>query len=180
MLCIVKSSDFKESLKILKRLVTLMEKNDFGNGNVRAKYAEMYVADKLRKYNPQIGYERDVTNSDIYLSDMKKRIEVKSSIFKEDYWDWAFSPKQIKNEKFDYCVLIGFNDKGIIKKIFVMTYEELEKHPLLRENGQQNNTYIMYSTKYSESSEYSEGDSKVELDLNKYPEKFENRWDKIK
>ena len=141
----------------------------------------MYVANKLKKHHPQIAYERDVRSADIYLSIIDKRIEVKSSIIKEDdYWDWSFGFKQINNHKFDFCVLIRFDGKGKISKEFVLTYEELKNHPLKRpETLAGTNTYIMFSPNYKNTEEYKEKSAHFELELNTNPQKYEKRWDRI-
>ncbi len=174
-------TEFKEMLILLKKTVKKMEKLEVSHGNIRGKYAEIHVAYKLRKYISQIDQERDIKSADIYLLKLGKRVEVKSSIFKGDYWAWSFGFKQLTNNKFDYCVLIGFNNNGAIGKTFVLTFDELKIHPLKREESLVGtNTYIMYSTAYKKSNEYKTRESKVELDLNLNPKKYEDRWDKIK
>jgi hypothetical protein len=64
---------------------------------LRSAFAEIYVANRLARFNPQLWNERENLNADIYLKKLDKRVEVKSTMLKEDaFWDWAFQFSQIK------------------------------------------------------------------------------------
>jgi len=119
---------------------------------VNSIYAEYYVAHELAKrgLSVQIGDERAVANSDIYLPESEIRIEVKSAVIDKNGW-WAtfsFSKNQLtykyddgKIGKFDYCVCIPFKEKHKddsvwygydITGAFILSMEEIKKDILNR------------------------------------------------
>ena len=108
-----------------------LEEIGYPIGKLGAMYAELYVANELSRFSPEIGYERKSKTADIYLSKIGKTVEVKAhekGLFsgEEDY-AWAIQSDQLKAHKFDYCVLIGYSKSLQIEKLFVLTYEDFLK-----------------------------------------------------
>lgn len=177
--------NLKPILKSFGRTLELLEKHNLSNGNVRAKYAELYALDKLQKHKPRYGGDREVKSADIELAN-GKRAEVKSSAPYDDKgyecWAWAFQINQLKEHKFDYVILFGFNKEGKIKVTFILTYRDFKNHPFNRKYSwvPGANTYIEYSPDYFEEYEGEKKESKIEVKLNKHPELFRNKWGKIK
>ncbi|MCK5699475.1 MAG: hypothetical protein KAH93_06495 [Candidatus Aenigmarchaeota archaeon] len=167
-------SKFKE---YLENCLEISMKNNWGASRIGGLYGEVFVANKLLKYEPQIGAERENKNADIYLKEIGRRVEVKWASFyeKERYWSWGFGEgKQIENEKFDYCVLVASDENGKVKHCFVFTYDEMSK---LKHGDKGMISQKYYITVYEGSVEY---ENELESDLNKNTEKYEERWDKIK
>lgn len=63
----------------LRKAINELERINYPIGKLRSVYAELYVANKLAKFSPQIGAEREDKSADIYLAKIGKRVEVKSS-----------------------------------------------------------------------------------------------------
>src|SRR2546422_8907432 len=107
-----------ESLsKVLKELA----KQGLQDRSVRCRYAEYLVARILTEKGHKVQMLNGrgcQTSADIFLPQMGKCVEVKSSCFYPDGWAYAsFSDgNQIKKERFDYCVWIVFDKAGNKKR----------------------------------------------------------------
>lgn len=190
--------------KLLAKVVNHLESayeimGNYGNLEKRMlyKYAEYFVALKLLEhgFDVQIGSERKVKNAknaDIFLPNEKIRVEVKSSIYKPQQEGWAASfgnGTQITKEKFDFCVFITYdkNKWWKVDKIFVFTRDELTEivKPRYELAAFKNNAcLLLYHGNYENYSAYvnvwEETEYDIEIRLNKSPEKYHERWDKIK
>lgn len=176
--------------KILKE-ISILELED---SKVRCKYAEYFVACELAKkgYSVQILNRRDETSADIYLTDIKKKIEVKSGKYDNDGWtDASFGlGKQIKNGKFDYCIFVTFSksEEGKIEEVFIFTREELEEVANISRKVARfqstNPCLLLRCRSFAEYKNWIEINNhkqlKIEEELNEHPEKFNKKWDKIK
>lgn len=70
----------------LESILKILTNSGIRDSWIRKSYAEYLVASELTNqgYKIQIGNERDVKSADIYLPDIKKRVEVKSELYQED------------------------------------------------------------------------------------------------
>ena len=147
-------------------------------------YAESLVAMKLleNEYNVDFhGPQFDL------LVDGKKQIEVKCGVLKT--WGAGASfgmGKQITEDKFDYCVFVVLDrDKDYEPiKFFVFSREELKECGKHRPDLTEPNTpSILFYYKNAKDLEESEKKGElvftIERELVYYPEKFEDKWDKI-
>jgi hypothetical protein len=151
-------------------------------------YAELWVAEKLCKYEPQMYNDRDVTESDIYLPTTKKKIEVKHSIWGKSekkygsvkYASWVFGIKQVKDGKFDYAVVIADSRKNIKPEdVFVFTIDEIKMWHEKSINGKPG-YYLCKCKNYEDfkhlMKEWEYHPSEVGKKLNKNPQPFRKRW----
>lgn len=177
-------------------------------GESLAEYFVAYQIAK-RGLKVQVWDERDNTNADIFLPDQRKRVEVKSSIF-DGGAAFGFNVNQLTEPKFDYCVLIEFHrkkkdDGWHIKNSRVMSSKEMNLNEIIERGNKvrklylkgskkakkearewaahpETNPYLLYT--YQNLQEYKEIISKwrtkIEIDLHKRPNKYNNRWDKIR
>jgi len=180
-----------ETLKSLERAMNKLKELGYPIGRVRSIYGELYVTKKLTNLKPQVGGSRKYnTSADIYLEEINKYVEVKScekhKMTENATWVWTFGEKQIKDRKFDYAVLIGFGENSFnIEKVFVLSCNELADLRLREDSVRKEGTvYISY---YDNPKDYEKDiqdkeieDVKIEKELNKYSEKFEDRWGEIR
>jgi hypothetical protein len=174
---------------------TLKELTKLGivDSKLRSKYAEYLVAYELAKrgHDVQLSNERENTNADIYIADKQKRVEVKSGKYDEEGWtDASFGDgKQISRNKFDYCVFVTFDesDESKVNEIFIFTREELEEVAKPRKgiaaHPKTNPCLLLRCRNFNEyEEEYvkTHKSLKIEVDLNKYPKKYDQAWTKIK
>lgn len=176
--------------KALSKATCILDKQRWLSREVKAKYAEVYVANKLstKGFHPEIGEERANKQSDIFLEDAKKRIEVKSAKYNlpdKDYWGywtWTFQVSQIKGKAFDNAVLVAFDNYGKIKHCFVLSFTDLKYMKQQRKDARYKTgsyTYVSFYNTKTYQLKWSK-DCKIEQKLNQHPELFRNRWDKIK
>jgi len=186
--------------KILLKITNYLEntlkeltKSGITDSKLRFKYAEYLVAYELAKrgHYVQLSNERENTNADIYIADKQKRVEVKSGKYDEDGWaDASFGRgKQILENKFDYCVFVTFDesDESKVNEIFIFTKEELEEVAKPRKDismhPKTNPCLLLRCLNFNEyEKEYIKTfkSLKIEVDLNKYPQKYDRAWAKIK
>jgi hypothetical protein len=162
-------------LESLGQAVHDVEKLNRSIGQLRAIYTELYVAKKLEKCEPQLGYDREVRTADIYLARSGKLVEIKADekgVFSgEADFAWSISPKQLDG-KFDYCVMIGYSESLKIEKVFVFTAKDFKKEPKHNPEFIRDLAGVCYGQTYR-------GHTPLEKRLHLHPEEFENRWDKI-
>jgi len=159
----------------LGKAIHAVEELNRSIGQLRAIYTEVYVAQKLKMYNPQLGYDREVRTADIYLAKSEKRVEVKADekgVFSgEADFAWSFSPKQLEG-KFDYCVLVGYSGSLDIEKVFVFSADDFAGEPSHNPSFIRDLAGISYGGGYR-------GRTRLERRLCSRPQDFENRWDRI-
>ncbi len=167
------------ALDSLKKAIHEVGGLDRSIGQLRAVYTELYVASMLKKFSPQLGYARPVTarTADIYLSTIEKRIEVKADekgVFSgEADFAWSLGPKQLRDHKFDFCVVVGYSDSLNIEKVFVFSQSDFVGEPIHNPFFIRDLAGVAYGNKYP-------GETPLERKLHNNPTLFENRWDKIK
>lgn len=168
-------------LNTLEKTINYLAKSGYQIGKLRAIYAEHYVASRLATLFPQLGEDRCVKSADIYLAAINKRVEVKATqkgsfCLEGADWCWAINPEQLKKRKFDYCVMIGFDDKEPLKivKELVFSYNDFGGEPSEREDFMHESAGLCY---YSEG--YSGSLTRLERKLREHPNSYEARYDRI-
>jgi len=156
---------------------------------------EMYVIDKLfrlgyKNIEPKGGHSR----YDIYLHDTDKRIEVRTSLLKNenvypkgiDFYGWAVERTTQKiDDKFDILIGIALPQSFNRPKYYIFTREETKKLGTVTGGRfsnvskkihlfkNENNLKQAIETKPKQVTSY-------ERYINRNPDKFLNRWDKLK
>lgn len=181
-----------EITNFLENTLKVLTKEEIVDSKLRSRYAEYLIAYELakRRHDVQLSNIRDHASADIYLSDIQKKVEVKSGKYHDDKWAYASfgKGKQILKNKFDYCVFVTFDefDESKINEIFIFTKEELVEvaisRPDIVKHPETNDCLLMRAPNFKEYQEYIKNykSLKIESDLNKYPEKYDRAWDKIK
>jgi len=118
----------KSIAKIVKHLTAVQSQLSEINETdsiIRSRYAEYFTASKLaeRGYTVELLHKRKVKSSDLYLPDLKKRIEVKSGNGSASFGDGA----QIRKRKFDYCVFYPVGDEGRLESPLIFSIDELKE-----------------------------------------------------
>src|SRR3989338_3804186 len=95
---------------------------------------EFYALQKLEKMDLQPEHKGGQGGYDIYLKKINKRIEVRTSLWKNEgvypdetirFWGWRVeNMNQKKSEKFDYLIGIGLDDDFNKPKFYIFTYKE--------------------------------------------------------
>ena len=158
-----------------------------GDKRLASYCAEYLVAVKLAQKGHNVSVLQKRRGPDIYLRDIDRYIEVKSS--HSDLSDWGcgasfYTGKGIKNNEFDYCVFVVFR-KLEPSEFLIFTVEELKE---LAEKPRSypittfpNNPCVLF--RYNSLKEYEDhmrGNLlDIEIKLHRYPEQFRDRWDKI-
>jgi len=190
----VKKKDIIEIVNHLEKALNILNATGLRDSKLRSKYAEYLVALKLAemRYEVQVMNERDDRSADIYIPNKGIRVEVKSGEYR--YEDGAYTTdasfghgNQIE-KKFDFCVFVTF-DKGRQKEFFIFSSEDLKEVKESKRNiagfPKTNPCLLLRYRNYEEYEKYFEKIGrkqdmlKIEIDLHKYPEKYQD-WDKIK
>ena len=177
----------------LEEILEILTDSKIEDSWIRKTYAEYLIAFRLASqgHKVQICNERDVRNADIYLPDIRKRVEVKSGLYEEDeygiYVGASFGKgTQITKEKFDYCAFVTF-DQNQVRETFLFEKEELKEvgkpRPKIAGFPKTNPCLLLFYKKL-ESYQKFIGDLpkyklQAEYDLNKHPQKYKNRWNII-
>lgn len=155
-----------------------------------SKYSEYLVALKLTEvgHRIQIGSERENRKADIFLPDKELKVEVKSGKFNGAWYVASFANgKQIKQDKFDYCVFVTF-DKHTPKEFLVFSRKELDEVANISRNNlarfKETNPCLLFRFKdWPQYKKYMDNWGgkmfQIEVDLHKHPEKYKERWGKI-
>ena len=190
--------------KYYKLLEAISELNESDSHmSIRSIYAEYYVANELEKrgHKPILsGPEKPkpVKSHDIYLSDINKKIEVKSAreLSKEfpaarsrrvSGYEWALGKKdktgKTQQDKFDFLVLIGFKHKTCeinnIKDNKKIPIKNKKCIFIIGRNEYKTFNNNFFTSKYGVTYEQ-EALTKIEKDLEKDPTMHLEGWDKIK
>jgi len=132
---------------------------------------------------------------DIYLHKIEKRIEVRTSLLKNEgvfpnginFYGWRVENRnQKKSEKFDYLICIALDDNFVKPRFYIFTYQEafkvgnvnigrfgnVKKKIQLFENKQTYRNALKSKQSYliTEYEQY----------INRNPSYFQNKWKKIK
>lgn len=157
---------------------------------IMSRYLEYRVALELakREHIVQVLNERDSKGADIYLPEEDIKVEVKSRKFVYGSSCASFGTgRQIKEDKFDYCVFVPYEDNRI-REFLVFSRKELAEvadRPLKKfARFPKTNPYMIvrcnsYQDLKSRLESFGEEILEIEEELHKHPEKFVDRWDKI-
>jgi len=174
----------------LEKILRILTDSSVEDSWIRKIYAEYLVAFELasRGHEVQIGTERDVRSADVYLPDLRKRVEVKSGIYERDEYGMETAASfgnggQIKKNKFDYCVFVAF-DKNKIDRIFMFRSEELKEvarpRPQIAAHKETNPCLLLFYKEHEDYKHFAGDHQKeklqIEDDLNKNPRKYQDRW----
>jgi len=176
---------------LLERVLKELTSSKIVDSKLRSKYAEYAVAHVLAKkgHQVQLSNERNNKNADIYIADKQKRVEVKSGKYDDEWTDASFGyGNQISDDKFDYCVFVTFDkdDDSEIKEMFVFTRNELKDVAKPRKKiadfPKTNPCLLLRCQNFKDYEEAmkTEQKLKIEIDLNRHPEKYNRAWNKIK
>jgi len=157
---------------------------------------EMWVAAELQKRHHEVKVERKQKHADLYIENFG--IEVKGGTRRIEEtnhgniprWGYSFDDgRQLRERDFQICVLVRANENSIPFDCFVITRQELNRHPIpLRKPrvGKKNKVIIrilepedfdifralMASWGWREETE-------IEKRLHQQRSDFKDRWDKI-
>jgi hypothetical protein len=186
--------ELSSAVGYLEKALTIIINRGWTPKDIGPKYAELLVANKLKKFRPKIGDERksDEKSSDIYLAKINKKIEVKWSNLhfwkgckkhgNIEAWDCRFGDEQIKKRKFDFFVMVT-SHKNRKPKFYIFTFEELKSLKKVDVKAGKGYDIALYCKPKFElimNCKDCVEKMKVERDLNLHPKKYESRWDKIK
>ncbi|MEM3062379.1 MAG: hypothetical protein QW303_02370 [Nitrososphaerota archaeon] len=124
---------YSECLEPLEDAIKKLNNMNISTARVGGLLSEIWVASELEKLGlkPRLGNNRKDKKADIYLDEINKRVEVKYA--KPHYFHgikaWGFNfgnGSQIKEEKFDFCVLVIADDCGIPKEAYILALKELK------------------------------------------------------
>lgn len=161
---------------------------DSGDRRLAPYCSEYLVASRLlhKGHDPEVLQTR--RRPDVYLRDIEKYVEVKSG--HSDLSDWGCGASfgtgnSIKNRKFDYCVFVIFSglDPSEFLIFSVDELREVADNPRPRPYTVfPNNRCVLL--RYNSLEEYLEDVEgytlDIELELHRHPERFRDRWDKIR
>jgi len=188
----------KHALAQIKRnfenIFKILRKSGLSDSSLRHRYAEYFVAYILasRGHKVHLLNKREDAGCDLCLADRNIRIEVKSGKCDKDNWAFASfgEGNQIKSKKFDYCVFVIFNEKkeGKINDIFIFTINELKEVTKARKgiasHIETNPCLLLYAPSINEYNKYIKAYKSqvldIEQDLNSRPNKYRQKWGKIK
>lgn len=95
---------------------------------------ELYVLQKLKKLGFRPEYKGGQGGYDIYLKEIDKKIEVRTSLLKNEgvypdktirFWGWRVENRnQKKIKKFDYLIGVALDDNFSNPKFYIFTYKE--------------------------------------------------------
>jgi hypothetical protein len=157
---------------------------------IMSRYIEYKVALELakRQHVVQISNERRQKGADIYLSEENIRVEVKSG--KYDGWSCASfrNGEQIVKGKFDYCVFVPYLD-NVPDEFLVFSRKELaevsgRKMKKFAHHPTTNPCMLVRCDSYDDLKSLLDDSGErilnVEEELHKHPERFKDKWNKIK
>ena len=165
---------------------------------IGSKFAEFWVAYRLRDFEPQVGKRRKKGSADIFLDRNSKRIEVKystlRSVWKRKFglrdcnWGWAFGKgNQFRARRFDFCVLVAGGNTGTPETCFVIPVEDFDdsmtKRKAVYPEDVKSSYYAINLFRAPEDYnvwKQKVGECGLEEVLNKHRERYENRWDLIR
>ena len=156
---------------------------------------EFYVLQKFEKLGLHPEHRGGQGGYDIYLKSIKKRIEVRTSLWKNEgvypdpkirFWGWRVENfGQKRNAKFDYLVGVGLDDRFADPQFYIFTHKEafsvgivvvgrfknIKRKIHLFENRRAYQEAVKLKPKLV---------SPFERRINTFPARFQNQWRKIK
>lgn len=156
---------------------------------------ELYALNKLEMIRLRPERKGGHGSYDIYLKGIKKRIEVRTSLWKNEgvyknesilFWGWKVENRnQKRSGKFDYLVCVGLTDEFTNPRFYVFTYQEAFKVGDVEIGRFKNVKKKIHLFKNKNSyikalklkPEYI---TPFERQINRFPSRFLNQWKKIK
>jgi hypothetical protein len=189
----MKAKSLKKIVKGLENIFRVLKDNGVNDHILRQRYAEYLVASILagRGHAVSLLGERENTAADIYLTDKKIRVEVKSGKIHKDGWaDASFKIGNQISRKFDFCVFVifGKSNRERVEHLFVFTSDELQEVAKKRKHVAafqgSNPCLLLYSPCLKEYDAYIKEEKttpfKIERTLSRNPKRFDRKWGKIK
>lgn len=154
---------------------------------------EFYVLNELEKRRFNCVHKGGQAGYDIYLDELDKRVEVRTSLLKNEgifkkginFFGWRVKDRNQKRiDKFDVLVCVALDDKFIKPKFYIFTHKEaftvddvhigrfpnVQKRIALFENKAAFKEAVKTKPKLV---------TKFERSFNLHPSKFLNKWNKI-
>lgn len=156
---------------------------------------EFYAMERLKDNGFLPAHKGGQGGYDIYLPDIDKRIEVRTSLLKNEgifkdpkmqFYGWRVQNRnQKKEQKFDYLIGVALDDKFLKPKFYIFTYKEafsvgdvligrfnnVKKKISLFKNKVTFKKALEQNPKYV---------TKFERHINQNPKRFLEKWKKIK
>ena len=156
---------------------------------------EFYVLKELKRLRLQPEHKGGAGGYDIHLKKLNKRVEVKTSLLKNDsgypdkkikFWGWAVERwGQKRLHKFDYLIGVALDDNFVKPRFYIFTHKEAVRvgnvhHPQftnvkkkihLFENKKAYSKALKLKPKLV---------TPFERQINEFPSLFLDKWNKIK
>ena len=155
---------------------------------------EFYALQKLEQFGLKPNHKGGHGGYDIYLEKINKRIEVRTSLLKNEvfpkginFYGWRVENRnQKKSEKFDYLVCIALDDNFIKPKFYVFTYQQafevgdvnIGRFGNIKKKIQLFKDKTTYKNALKSKQSYLI--TPYEQKINNNPSSFQNKWEKIK
>ena len=161
--------------------------------HIPESFFEIWVANELIENDFEPSFKKDSKEYDILLSNGLK-IEVKGSKkhYDEDnklpWWGYSFRKgDQVRNKKFNFCILVRANDDGMPQDYFILDIDEfkIDENFIKREDDEGEKKYfIELSDSYADYAKIMKKweweKTALEEDIHNDPKKFKNVWKKIR
>lgn len=177
-------SNLENVLKVIQKSTLNGERKDT---KLRSRYAEYLVALEFMELGLDVEIRSGFRGSDLIVN-RKTRVEIKSGDYDQNGGAFSFGKgTQIAKRQFDYCICVGFDEKGgpETKEILVFEIDELlEIKPRGRNVVRYMSTNPCILIRNYTEEEYlrsmKPGDIyRIELDIIRHSESYLRRWDKI-
>ncbi len=156
---------------------------------------EFYALQQLERLAFEPDHKGGHGGYDIYLREINKRIEVRTSLLKNEgvfpkginFYGWRVENRnQKKSEKFDYLVCIALNDNFIQPRYYIFTYQEafkvgdvnIGRFGNVKKKIQLFKNRTTYKNALKSKQAYLI--TPYERKINRSPSSFQNKWEKIK
>lgn len=189
-------ADYKKAIKTIIDFKNVFDKiNPKIPRKLLGEVGEFYALRELDKLGFGIEHKGGQSGYDIYLKEIDKKIEVRTSLLKNErvypdetvrFWGWRVENRdQRRGRRFDYLIGVALNDNFSKPKFYIFNYKEaflvgdvnigrfgnVKKKIHLFENKQAYKKAIISKPKLI---------TFYEREINRHPARFLNRWDKIK
>ena len=156
---------------------------------------EFYVLQQFKKLGLDPEHKGGHGGYDIYLKKNNKRIEVRTSLLKNEgvylkeieFFGWRVeNMNQKRSEKFDYLVCVALDDKFIKPKFYIFTYKEafmVDDVNIGRFKNVKKKIHLFKDIKTYKTalkSKQSHLITSYEKKINTKPSLFQDKWRKIK
>jgi len=155
---------------------------------------EFYVLQELYKRGfKNVKHKGGQSGYDIYLEDNSKRIEVRTSLLKNEglypkkiqFYGWRVKDRnQKKKVKFDVMIGVALDDTFRYPKFYIFTHKEafsIEDVNIGRFRSVQKKIHLFENRKTYKEAIRAKPNlvTKYERYINKHPDRFRNKWSKI-